>query len=120
MTVRDGEGSSFIVYIPEELEESSEEVVEEIEKVEKLEIKKEKLKIETEKKKLFKEFVKDDRDSIEDGGKTLLIIEDDPNFIKIIFDLARDKGFKMSCCRRWRKWVGNGPGIYPECDNLGC
>ncbi|MDP1851551.1 MAG: response regulator [Candidatus Planktophila sp.] len=36
----------------------------------------------------------DDRATIKDGDRVLLIIEDDPIFAKIILDLAREKGFK--------------------------
>ncbi|MEI9906827.1 MAG: ATP-binding protein [Actinomycetota bacterium] len=42
----------------------------------------------------------DDRDSIAPGDQTLLIIEDDPKFAKIILDLAREKGFKGVICPR--------------------
>jgi hypothetical protein len=38
--------------------------------------------------------VADDRDHIQPGDRTLLIIEDDINFAPIVLDLARNKGFK--------------------------
>jgi len=38
--------------------------------------------------------VKDDRHSIKPGDKTLLIIEDDPRFVRILRDLALERGFK--------------------------
>jgi CheY-like chemotaxis protein len=38
--------------------------------------------------------VPDDRDSIQPGDRTLLIIEDDINFARIMLDLARTNGFK--------------------------
>ena len=37
---------------------------------------------------------RDDRGSIEEGDRILLIAEDDPNFAQILLDLARDRGFK--------------------------
>ncbi len=38
--------------------------------------------------------VNDDRGTIEDGDRILLIAEDDPNFAQILLDLARERGFK--------------------------
>ena len=38
--------------------------------------------------------VADDRATIKEGDRVLLIIEDDPAFAKILLDLAREKGFK--------------------------
>jgi HAMP domain-containing protein/CheY-like chemotaxis protein/signal transduction histidine kinase len=39
--------------------------------------------------------VDDDRDQIEPGDRVLLIVEDDPHFIGILSDLAREKDFKV-------------------------
>jgi CheY-like chemotaxis protein/signal transduction histidine kinase/HAMP domain-containing protein len=36
----------------------------------------------------------DDRDTIEPGDRTVLIIENDPGFARILLDMARDKDFK--------------------------
>jgi hypothetical protein len=38
--------------------------------------------------------VADDRGTIAEGDRVLLIAEDDPNFAQILLDLARDRGFK--------------------------
>ena len=38
--------------------------------------------------------VRDDRKNINKGDKIILIIEDDPNFAQILYDLAHDKDFK--------------------------
>jgi hypothetical protein len=38
--------------------------------------------------------VSDDRATIEEGDRILLIAEDDPNFAEILLDLARERGFK--------------------------
>src|SRR5207253_6109114 len=38
--------------------------------------------------------VSDDRATISDGDRILLIAEDDPNFAQILLDLARERGFK--------------------------
>jgi HAMP domain-containing protein/signal transduction histidine kinase/DNA-binding response OmpR family regulator len=40
------------------------------------------------------EHIEDDRNSVEQGGPVLLIIEDDPHYARILLGLARDKGFK--------------------------
>jgi CheY-like chemotaxis protein len=39
----------------------------------------------------------DDRDSIEDGDRVVLIIENDTNFSKVLLEMAREKGFKGLC-----------------------
>ncbi len=41
------------------------------------------------------EFVKDDRRSIRKGDRSLLIIEDDPNFCRILLELAHERNFKV-------------------------
>jgi HAMP domain-containing protein/signal transduction histidine kinase/DNA-binding response OmpR family regulator len=46
------------------------------------------------------EQVPDDRDSIEAGDRTLLIVEDDPHYARIIADLARDSGLKILIAHR--------------------
>jgi CheY-like chemotaxis protein/HAMP domain-containing protein len=38
--------------------------------------------------------IPDDREEIEDGDRSVLIVENDQNFAKILLDMARDKGFK--------------------------
>ncbi|HVW22526.1 MAG TPA: response regulator [Opitutaceae bacterium] len=40
------------------------------------------------------ETVPDDRESIIEGDQTLLIVEDDPHYARVLLGLARDKGFK--------------------------
>jgi CheY-like chemotaxis protein len=40
------------------------------------------------------EIVPDDRDDVKPGDPTLLIIEDDPHYARVLLGLARDKGFK--------------------------
>jgi len=40
------------------------------------------------------EHIEDDRNNINSGDLTLLIIEDDPHYARILLGLARDKGFK--------------------------
>ena len=43
---------------------------------------------------VVEEPVVDDRDSILDGDRTLLIVEDDPHYARILLGLARDRGFR--------------------------
>jgi HAMP domain-containing protein/CheY-like chemotaxis protein/signal transduction histidine kinase len=38
--------------------------------------------------------IDDDRDHIEEGDRSVLIIENDQNFAKVLLDMARDKGYK--------------------------
>ena len=40
------------------------------------------------------EHIADDRNQIEEGDTSLLIVEDDPHYARILLGLARDKGFK--------------------------
>ena len=42
------------------------------------------------------EQIPDDRMEIEPGDSILLIVEDDPHYARIVMDLARDNGFKVS------------------------
>jgi len=39
--------------------------------------------------------IEDDRHALEQGDAVLLIVEDDPHYSRILFDLSRDKGFKV-------------------------
>lgn len=48
-----------------------------------------------EKKPVEPASIEDDRDSLRPGDKTVLIIEDDPNFATILRNQARQKGFKV-------------------------
>ena len=38
--------------------------------------------------------IADDREQIEEGDRTVLVIENDKNFAKVLLDMARDKGYK--------------------------
>jgi CheY-like chemotaxis protein len=38
--------------------------------------------------------IADDREQIEEGDRTVLVIENDQNFAKVLLDMARDKGYK--------------------------
>jgi HAMP domain-containing protein/signal transduction histidine kinase/DNA-binding response OmpR family regulator len=49
---------------------------------------------------IMENVVDDDRSSIEPGDKTLLIIEDDLSFAKIMMEMARERGFKVLVATR--------------------
>ncbi|MEP6857174.1 MAG: response regulator, partial [Gemmatimonadales bacterium] len=38
--------------------------------------------------------IADDRENIEEGDRTVLVIENDQNFARVLLDMARDKGYK--------------------------
>jgi CheY-like chemotaxis protein len=44
--------------------------------------------------------IEDDRNRVEPGDTTLLIVEDDPHYARILVDLARDKAFKVLLAMR--------------------
>jgi HAMP domain-containing protein/signal transduction histidine kinase/DNA-binding response OmpR family regulator len=46
------------------------------------------------------ETIPDDRLEIEPGDATLLIVEDDPHYARVMVDLARDRGFKVLVAMR--------------------
>ena len=46
------------------------------------------------------EVIPDDRDNLHPGDSTLLIVEDDPHFCRVLVDLARASGFKVLVAMR--------------------
>ncbi len=104
----EGKGSEFILYLPFELktdkEDSAEkdddtEKTEAIEKIKKGDVSYQTLKDASEKTETPEEekntqTVSDDRNAIKEGDKTILIIEDDINFAKVLLNLAHEHGFK--------------------------
>ena len=46
------------------------------------------------------EIVLDDRDDVQPGDPTILIVEDDPHYARILVDLAHDKGLKVLVAAR--------------------
>jgi len=46
------------------------------------------------------EAIADDRDDVVLGDRTLLVVEDDPHYGRILLDLARDSGFRVLLARR--------------------
>jgi tubulin-specific chaperone A len=95
-----GEGSQFTLLLPETLgtventtEDSEQEKTETNPLVPHVEPEQEKVKDDKKSKKSVND-IKDDRHEIQKEDRTILIIEDDANFAKILFDFTRDKGYK--------------------------
>ncbi|MGA7885876.1 MAG: response regulator, partial [Acidobacteriaceae bacterium] len=44
-------------------------------------------------------WIEDDRENIAEADSTLLVVEDDPHFARVIADLSHDKGFKVLAAR---------------------
>ncbi len=87
-------GSIFTVYLPMSSENKGKFEV----KVNLQEAKTEEILDKKNDKKIPQNFnltdIRDDRRNISKDDKTILIIEDDPNFAKILFEFAQEKGFK--------------------------
>jgi CheY-like chemotaxis protein len=49
---------------------------------------------------IMEQVLDDDRSNIEHGDRTLLVIEDDLNFAKILMEMARERGFKVLAATR--------------------
>lgn len=60
----------------------------------------------------------DDRSLIQPGDRVLLIVEDDPDFAKIILDLAREKGFKGIVALRGSQLVTLARNYKPDAITL--
>ena len=45
-------------------------------------------------------LVEDDRGEIHQGDRVLLIVEDDPNYAKVLLEMARGRGFKAVVAQR--------------------
>jgi len=90
-----GKGSTFTLYLPEKLETPGKKVpVERRWRREKQEEKKETRRVYIGREPVQKDEIRDDRKTIKAGDKSLLIIEDDPNFAEVLLNLAQAKGFK--------------------------
>ncbi|MCG2831226.1 MAG: response regulator [Desulfobacteraceae bacterium] len=87
----EGKGSVFTLYLPEEIEgkviTKKTSLKKDVQKIQRPD------KHESESKKLS--TIKDDRKNLLPEDRSILIIEDDPNFAKILCDLSREKGFKI-------------------------
>ncbi len=91
-----GEGSTFTVYIPEQLEKvSPSEKTETRETSASQQQPEPQPDAELKQPSLEEVFIPDDRNKLKPEDKTLLIIEDDPKFAKTLSDLAREREYKV-------------------------
>ncbi|MDY6950759.1 MAG: response regulator, partial [Thermodesulfobacteriota bacterium] len=90
----EGQGSTFILYLPETLQTDTAEDAKGEFFGRKSAEKEEEKPLVTEYKPKRLEGIRDDRRNITANDKSVLVVEDDPNFAKILFDLAQEEGFK--------------------------
>src|SRR5207342_3191844 len=64
------------------------------------------------------EVVLDDRDTLQPGDNTLLIVEDDPHYARILVDLAHDRGFKVLVAGRGADALGLARQYHPSAVSL--
>ncbi len=62
--------------------------------------------------------IPDDRNTIQPGDRTLLVIEDDPNFAKILLDMAHEKEFKVIAASRGETGLAYARRYKPDAISL--
>jgi CheY-like chemotaxis protein/signal transduction histidine kinase/HAMP domain-containing protein len=62
--------------------------------------------------------VQDDRDHLQAGDKILLIVEDDPYYVRALVDLARDTGFKVIVATRGLEALTMARELHPTAISL--
>ncbi|HEX7419033.1 MAG TPA: HAMP domain-containing protein [Thermoanaerobaculia bacterium] len=67
---------------------------------------------------IIEEQIPDDRDSIQPGDRTLMIVEDDVNFARILLDMARGKGFKVIVATRGETAINLAKRFRPDAITL--
>ncbi|QTA80055.1 Two component system response regulator/histidine kinase, HAMP and GAF domains-containing [Desulfonema limicola] len=95
---REGEGSTFTLYLPEisshinaeEPEPRTKPETKINKKAKQRQIKKPEIKT----RETDLQEIEDDRTNIRENDRILLVVEDDPNFSKVLFNVAHEKGFK--------------------------
>jgi len=68
--------------------------------------------------KLSEEKIPDDRDEIQPGDVSMLIVEDDPHYARILLGLARNKGFKGLVAQRGKQGLELAYEYLPSCITL--
>jgi HAMP domain-containing protein/CheY-like chemotaxis protein/putative methionine-R-sulfoxide reductase with GAF domain len=64
------------------------------------------------------ELIPDDRDDLRAGDSSLLIVEDDPRYARILVDVARDRGFKVLVTQRGDDALTLARQYYPTAVSL--
>ncbi len=64
------------------------------------------------------EMIPDDRDQIQPGDRTLLIVEDDPHYARVLLGLARSKGFKAILAMRGAEALARAREFQPSAITL--
>jgi len=63
-------------------------------------------------------FLEDDRGKIQQGDRVLLIVEDDPNYGKVLLEMAHDRGFKAVVAQRGSAALAMAREIKPDAITL--
>ena len=85
-----GRGSTFTLYLPQHFSSPAAPALE------RTQVRPELAQISAEKH----EVIQDERGTIQEGDLTLLIVEDDPHYARVMADLARDQDFKVLVASR--------------------
>jgi len=64
------------------------------------------------------EIIEDDRESIRQGDSTLLIVDDDPHYARVLLGLGRDKGFKCVVANRGQSAIALARQFLPTAITL--
>ncbi|HEV7921275.1 MAG TPA: response regulator, partial [Thermoanaerobaculia bacterium] len=67
---------------------------------------------------IVEEQIPDDRDAITQGDRSVLIVEDDVNFARILLDMAREKGFKGIVATRGESAISAAKRYHPDAITL--
>jgi CheY-like chemotaxis protein/signal transduction histidine kinase/HAMP domain-containing protein len=69
-------------------------------------------------KELPAEHIADDRENLQPNDATLLIVEDDPHYARVLCDLARDRGFKVLAANRGADALALAREFHPSAVSL--
>jgi len=64
------------------------------------------------------EKIPDDRDNLQPDDASLLIVEDDPHYARVLRDLSRDKGFKVLVAMRGAEALALAREYHPSAVSL--